>query len=88
MMNETIKYERTPVVMLDFEELKKMTEDCSHGQVREQGITKIREIDSRQDKRNPERTKPLVLSPLRSRRSRRMSLHEAYRTPSLFTWRY
>ncbi len=52
MMNETVQYERTEVVMPDFVELKKLMEDCSQGQVREQGITKIQEIDSRQDKRD------------------------------------
>ncbi len=87
MMNETVKYERTQVVMPDFEEQKKLTEDWRQGQVREQGITKIREIDSRQDKRAPERTKHFLAGPLSSRWSRRMNLDETYRAPSLFTWR-
>ncbi len=87
MMNETVQYERTQVVMPDFEELKKLTEDCSQGQVHEQGITKIRKIDSRQDNRNPEGTKQFLAGPLSSRWSRRMNLDETYRAPSLFTWR-
>ena len=87
MMNATVQYERTQVVMPDFEELKKLTEDCSQGQVREQEITKIRENHSRQDKRNPECSKQFLAGPLSSRWSRRMNLDETYRAPSLFTWR-
>ena len=87
MMNGSAQHERTQVVMPDFEELKKLTEDYSQGQVREQGITKIREIDSRQHKRNPECTKHFLAGPLSSRWSRRMNLDETYRAPSLFTWR-
>ncbi len=88
MMNETVKYERTQVVMPDFEELNTLTKDCRQGQVREQGITRIREIDSRQDKRNPECAKQFLAGLLSSRWSRRMNLDETYRAPSLFTWRF
>ena len=87
MMNETVQYERTKVVMPDFEELKKLTEDCSQGQVREEEITKIQEIDSRQDNRNRARTKRFVVGSLSGRWWRRVNLVEAYREPSLFTWR-
>ena len=87
MMNETVQYERTKFVMSDFEEIKKLMEDCSQGQVREQGITKIREIGSRLNKRNSECTNPLVAGAISRRWWRSMNLHETYRGPSLFTWR-
>jgi hypothetical protein len=74
--------------MPDFDELMKLTEDGTTEQVREQEITKIREIHSRQDKRDAERTKRFVQGPLSRRWSRRMNLDETYRTPSLFTWRF
>ena len=87
MMNGTVEYERTQVAMPDFEELKKLTEDCRQGQVREQGITKTREIDSRQDERDPQLRKRFMESRLHRRWSRAINLDEAYRAPSLFTWR-
>ena len=87
MMNESVKYERPQVVMPDFEELKKLAEDCSQRQVREQGITNIREIDSRQDKRNLELRKRFVQGPFSRQWSRLMNFDETYRMPSLFTWR-
>ena len=87
MMNQTVQNQCPQVVMPDFEELKKLMEDCSQGQVREQGITKIQEIDSGQDKRNPECTKPFVASALSRRWGRCMNLDETFRAPSLFTWR-
>ncbi len=73
--------------MLDFEELMKLMEDSAKEQVREQEITKIREIHSRQDKRDAERTKRFVGGRLSRRWSQRPDLDEAYRAPSLFTWR-
>ena len=87
MMNETVQRGCVQDAMPDFEELKKLTEDCSQGQVREQEITKIRENQSRQDKPNPECSKQFLAGPLSSRWSRRMNLDETYRAPSLFTWR-
>ena len=86
-MNELVQHECAQGAMPDFEELKKLTEDCGKGQVREQGIVNIREIDSRQDKRNPDCTKPFVAGSLSRRWSRHMNLDETYRAPSLFTWR-
>ena len=44
MMNESVQQGCTQDAMSDFEELKKLTEDCGKGQLREQEITKIREI--------------------------------------------
>ena len=73
--------------MPDFEELKKLTEDGTKKQVHEQEITKIREIHSRQDNRDPQRTKRFVGGRLSRRWSRRLNLDETYRAPSLFTWR-
>ena len=74
--------------MPDFEELMKLTEDGTKEQVREQEITKFQEIYSRQDKRDPERTKRFVGGRLSRRWSQYPNLDEAYRAPSLFTWRY
>ena len=88
MMNELVQRECAQGAMPDFEELKKLTEDCGGAQIREQGITKIREIHSRQDKRNPERTKSFVAGPRSGRWWPRINLDETYRAPSLFTWRY
>ncbi len=88
MMNETVRYERRQAVMPDFEELRKLTEGCTQGQVREQGITRIREIDSRQDKRNPELRKRFVQGPFSRRWSGLMNLDGTNRAPSLFTWRF
>ena len=88
MMNETVQRGCVQDAMPDFEELKKLTEDCSKGQVRGQEITKFREIHSRQDKRNAERTKRFVGGRISHRWWRRLNLDETYRAPSLFTWRY
>ncbi len=87
MMIESIQHGCVQDAMPDFEELMKLTEDGTKELVREQEITKIREIHSRQDKRDVERTKRFVQGPLSCRWSRRMNLDETYRTPSLFTWR-
>jgi len=73
--------------MPDFEELMKLTEDGTKKQVREQEITMIREIHSRQDKRDLERTKRFVGDRLSHRWWRRLNLDETYRAPSHFTWR-
>ncbi|MCH9027714.1 MAG: hypothetical protein IIA05_11480 [Proteobacteria bacterium] len=88
MMNETVRFERTQIVMPDFEEQKKLTEDCSQGQVREQEITEIREIHSREDIRDAKLRKRISQGRRRRRRSQRMNLDETNRAPSLFTWRY
>ncbi len=87
MMNESVQHGCVQDAMPDFEEQKKLTEDCSKGQARGQEITKIREIHSREHKRNPECTKRFVAGPLRGRWLRHMNLDETYRAPSLFTWR-
>ena len=88
MMSRSVQHECIQDAMPDFEELMKLTEDGTKEQVREQEITKIREIHSRQDKRDPKRTKRFVGGRLSRRWSQRLNLDEAYRAPSLFTWRY
>ena len=87
MMNRSVQHECVQDVMPDFEELMKFAEDCTKEQVREQEITKIRKIDTRQDKRDAERTKRFVGGRLSRRRWQRPNLDEIYRAPSLFTWR-
>ena len=87
MMNRSVQHECVQDAMLDFEELMKLTEDGTKKQVREQEITKIREIHSRQDKRDLERTKRFVGGRLSHRWWRHRNLDETYRAPSHFTWR-
>ena len=88
MMNRSVQLECVQDAMPDFEELKKLTEDATKEQVRKQEITKIREVHSREEKRDPDRTKRFVEGSLSRRRRRLMNLDETYRAPSLFTWRY
>ncbi len=87
MMNRSVQHGCEQDVMPDFEELMKLTEDGTKEQVRDQEITKIREINSRQDKRNPEPTKRFVGGRLSRRWSQLLNFNDAYRAPSLFTWR-
>ena len=87
LMNRLLQHGCVQDAMSDFEQLMKLTEDRSKGKVREQEITGIREIDTQQDKRDPERTKRFVQGPLSRRWLRRLNLDETYRAPSLFTWR-
>ena len=88
MMNRSVQHGCEQQVMPDFEELMKLTEDGTKEQVREQEITKCQKIHSRQDKRDSERKKRFVGGRLSRRRLQRPNLDEAYRAPSLFTWRY
>ena len=87
MRNGSVQHGCAQDAMPDFEELKNVTEDCNQGQLREQEITKIREIHPRERKRDPEWTKRYVWGALSRRRLWRMNLDETYRPPSLFTWR-
>ncbi len=87
MMNRLVQHGCEQDVMPDLEELMNLTEDCTKEQVRDQEITKIREIHSRQDKRDPQRTKRFVGGRLSRRCSRRLNLDETFRAPSHFTWR-
>lgn len=88
MMIETVQQGRTQVVMPDSEELKKLTEDRVNSQVREQEITKNRDIHPQENKRDPKRSIRFVESPLSGRWSRRTKLDQIYRGLSLFTLRY
>lgn len=88
MMNVAVQQGCARDTMLDFEELKKLTEDRSRRQVREQGLIKDREIHPQENKRDPERSIRFVESPLSDRWSRRMKLDETYRVLTLFTLRF
>ena len=88
MMNKSVLHGRVHGAMPDFEELVKLTEDCSEGQIRGQELAEAREIPSRVDKRDAVPTKRYVQGLLSRRWSRRMNLDETYRAPHLFTWRY
>ena len=88
MMNRSVQLGCEQQVLPDFEELMKLTEDGIKEQVHEQEFTTVPEIHSQQDKRDPEQTKRFVGGRLSRRWSQRLNLDEAYRAPSLFTWRY
>ena len=87
MMNRSVQHGCEQHAMPDFDEIMTVTEDCTTEHLREQEITKIREIHSRQDKRDPERTKRFVGGRLSHRWWRHLNLDETYRAPSHFTWR-
>ncbi len=87
MMNQIVQNGCVQNVMPDFEELMKLTEDGSKEKIREQEITNIREIHSRQDKRDTQRTKRIVQRRLGRQWSWLKNLDETYRMPSLLTWR-
>ncbi len=87
MMNRSVQHGREQDVMPDREELKKLTEECSKGQVREQEINKIREIRLRQDKRAAERSRRRARDRTSRRWSRRLNADEPFRAPFRFTWR-
>ena len=88
MMNRSVQHQCVQVAAPDLEELMKLTEDCTKERVREPEITKFREINSRQDYQDAERTKRFVGSRISHRWWRRLNFDEAYGAPSLFTWRY
>ncbi len=88
MMNETVQHGCVQDAMPDFEVMEKFMEEDSKVKICEQETTKIREIYSREDKRDPELKKRFVRGPLSRRWLRLMNLDETYRAPSLFTWRY
>ena len=87
MMNETVQYGCVQDTTPEFEVIKKLIEDDSNEEIRQQEITKIRKIHSREEKRDPELRKRVVQGPLGRRWSRYMNLTEIYRAPCLFTWR-
>ncbi len=87
MMNQIVQDGCVQNAMPDLEQLIKLTEDGSKGKILEQEITNIREIHSRQDKRDTQRTKRIVQRHLGRQWSWLMNLDETYRMPPLFTWR-
>lgn len=87
MMNETVQYGCVQDTTPEFEVIKKLTGDDSDERTREQEITEIRKIHSREDKRDLQLRKQIVQGPLGRRWSRHMNLTETYRAPGLFTWR-
>jgi len=68
-------------------------DDIFHGddstvKLRDQETTRMQQLHSEEDKRDPERAKRFVQRSLNHWSSRRMNLDEAYRVPSLFIRRY
>ena len=74
MMNRSVQHGYEQDVMPALEELMKLTEDGTKEQVRDQEITKIREIHSRQDIRNTEPTKQFVGGRFSRRWSQQLNL--------------
>jgi hypothetical protein len=87
MMNESVQHGYAHDSMQDFEAMKNFMENESMEKIREQEITRIRQIHSRAHKWASEGTKRFVKGPLRRPRTRCMNLDEIYRMPPLFTWR-
>lgn len=87
MMNRSVQHGCVRDAMLDFEAMKKFIEDDSKRTNCEHERTRIRKTHSRQDKRDRERTKRFVGGRLSNRWSQHLNFYEAYRAPSLFTWR-
>ena len=88
MTIETVQLGCVQDAMPDFEVMKNLMEDDSEVKICEQEIIEIRELHSREDKRDPKLRKRYVRGPLRRPWSRHMNLDEIDRMPSLFTWRY
>ena len=87
MRTETVQRGCAQDVVPNFEELMTLTEDREQGPILEQEITRNREIQSRQDKRDAQRTKRSVQDPLSRRWSRCLNLDESFRALFHFTWR-
>ncbi len=87
MMIEMLQHERAQDAIPKIEALKKLKEEIEKEQLRKQEVTKIREILSRQDKRGADATMRLR-GPRSDLRWQRMYLDNAFRAPSLFTWRF
>ena len=87
MMIEMLEHECAQDAIPKIEALKKLTEEIEKEQLRKQEVTKVCEIPLRQDKRGADGTMRLR-GPHRDLRWQRMYLDEAFRAPSLFTWRY
>ena len=86
MMNETVQHGCVRNAIPDFEKFMKFMEGGSKGQTCEQEIAKSREIHSRQDKRDPQRTRQSVRGPISRRRSRRMRHGDTFNPPSYISW--
>ncbi len=86
-MNETVQYGCAPDSMPEFELMKKFMEDDCKGKNYQHESTKIREIHSREEKRDPVSRKRVVQGPFGRRWTRYMNHTETFRAPGLFTWR-
>lgn len=88
MMNRSLQHGCVQGAMLDFEVMKEFMEEDSKRTNCEHERTRTQKTHSQQDIRDAGRTKRFVRDPLSRRWSQPMNLDEAYRTPSLFTWRF
>ncbi len=87
MMVEMVHHGCVQDAMPDFEVMKKFMEDDGKVGICEQEISEIREIHSREEKRDSALRKRCVRGLINHRWSRLMNLDETHRMPSLFTWR-
>lgn len=88
MMTETVQTRCAPDAMPDFELIKKFMEDDSKGKNRRHESTKIREINAREEKRDPQLRKRNLQDSLSGRWSRREKRDNTYRVLSLFNLRF
>jgi hypothetical protein len=88
MLIEPVQHECVQDAMPDFDVMKKFMEDDGKVGICEQEIMKNREFQSRQDKRDAQRTKRSVQDRLSRRWERHLNLDESFRAPCHFTWRY
>ena len=88
MMIETVQHGRMQTAMPDFDALLKLIEGQENGQVRDQEITSIREIQARQDKRDAQQTNRNMQDQLNRRWSRYATVDNTRSALSLFNLRF
>jgi len=88
MMLETVQRGRAQDVLPDTKVLNRFMLDEDQGKIREQRITRNREIHPQENKRDPKRPMRFVESALCDRWSRRTKFDDTYRVLSLFTLRF
>jgi hypothetical protein len=88
MMIEAIQHGHMQAAVPDFDALLKLIEGQENGQIRDQEITKIREIQARQDKRDAQRTKRDMQDQLSRRWLRHATVDNTCSALSLFNLRF
>ena len=88
MMTETVQRGCPQDALPNFEALMKLTEDHEQAQIREQEIMKNREIQSRQDKRDAQRTRQIIQEQLSRRWAQNTTVDNSCRALSFFNLRF